>query len=78
MLRLAILFAIIAVVAAALGFCGLSDVAATISRFFALILLLHFVIALLVGVRIFGGTRPSLASSPARPARIAPGFMWGL
>jgi uncharacterized membrane protein YtjA (UPF0391 family) len=56
MLRLAILFAIIAIVAAGLGFYGLSDVSASFAKFFALIFLVLFVIALVVGTRIFGGT----------------------
>jgi len=55
MLRLAIVFAIIAVIAAAFGFYGLSDVSATIAKFFALIFAVLFVVALLVGARIFGG-----------------------
>ena len=56
MLRLAILFAVIAIVAAGLGFYGLSDVSASLAKFFALIFLVLFVLALLVGTRIFGGT----------------------
>jgi uncharacterized membrane protein YtjA (UPF0391 family) len=55
MLRMAILFAIIALIAAGFGFYGLSDVAADIAKFFALIFAVLFVVALLVGARIFGG-----------------------
>jgi uncharacterized membrane protein YtjA (UPF0391 family) len=55
MLRLAILFALIAIIAGALGFYGLSDVSANIAKFFALIFLVLFVIALVMGARIFGG-----------------------
>jgi uncharacterized membrane protein YtjA (UPF0391 family) len=58
MLRLAILFAIIALVAGALGFYGLSDISATIAKFFALVFLVLFVIALLVGAQILGGPGP--------------------
>ena len=55
MLRMAILFAVIALIAAAFGFYGLSDVSADIAKFFALIFAVLFVVALLVGARIFGG-----------------------
>jgi uncharacterized membrane protein YtjA (UPF0391 family) len=55
MLRLAILFALIAIIAGALGFYGLSDVSANVAKFFALIFLVLFVIALVMGARIFGG-----------------------
>jgi uncharacterized membrane protein YtjA (UPF0391 family) len=55
MLRLAVLFAIIALLAAAFGFYGLSDVSADIAKFFALIFAVLFVVALLVGGRIFSG-----------------------
>jgi len=55
MLRMAVLFAIIALIAAGLGFYGLSDVSANIAKFFALIFAVLFVVALLVGARIFGG-----------------------
>jgi uncharacterized membrane protein YtjA (UPF0391 family) len=58
MLRLAILFAIIAIVAGALGFYGLSDVSATFAKFFALIFVILFVVALLVGARIFTSSPP--------------------
>lgn len=55
MLRLAILFAVIALVAGALGFYGLSDVSANIAKFFALIFAILFVVALVAGARVFGG-----------------------
>ena len=54
MLRLAILFAIIAIVAGALGFYGLSDVSASFAKFFALIFLVLFVDRPAGGARIFG------------------------
>jgi uncharacterized membrane protein YtjA (UPF0391 family) len=54
MLRLAILFAIISLIAAALGFYGLSDVSADIAKFFALIFAVLFVVALIAGARIVG------------------------
>ena len=49
MLRLAILFAVIAMIAAGLGFYGLSDVSASFAKFFALIFAVLFVVALLAG-----------------------------
>jgi uncharacterized membrane protein YtjA (UPF0391 family) len=49
MLRWAIAFAIIALIAAALGFYGLSSTAADIAKFFALIFVVLFVVALVVG-----------------------------
>ena len=55
MLRLAILFAVIALIAGALGFYGLSDVSANIAKFFALIFAILFIVALITGVRAFGG-----------------------
>lgn len=55
MLRLAILFAVIAMIAAGLGFYGLSDVSASFAKFFALIFAVLFVVALIAGARIFGG-----------------------
>jgi uncharacterized membrane protein YtjA (UPF0391 family) len=55
MLRLAILFALIAIVAAGLGFYGLSDVSASLAKLFALVFLVLFVVTLLLGARIFGG-----------------------
>jgi len=55
MLRWAILFAIIALVAGALGFCGLESTAADIAKFFALIFVVLFVVALIVGRSVVGG-----------------------
>ena len=55
MLRLAIVFAIIALIAGGLGFYGLSDVSAGFAKFFALIFAVLFVVALIAGARIFGG-----------------------
>jgi len=55
MLRWAIAFAIIAVIAAALGFYGLSDVSANIAKFFALVFVILFVVALVVGRSVVGG-----------------------
>jgi uncharacterized membrane protein YtjA (UPF0391 family) len=55
MLRLAILFAVIAMIAAALGFYGLSDVSANFAKFFALIFAVLFIVAVIAGARVFGG-----------------------
>jgi uncharacterized membrane protein YtjA (UPF0391 family) len=55
MLRWAIAFAIIAIIAAALGFYGLSSTAADIAKFFALIFVVLFVIALVMGRSVIGG-----------------------
>lgn len=55
MLRWAILFAVIALVAGALGFYGLSNTAADIAKFFALIFVVLFVVALIVGRGMIGG-----------------------
>ena len=49
MLRWALVFAIIAVVAAALGFGGLSDTSATIAKLFALVFVVLFVVTLIFG-----------------------------
>ena len=49
MLRLAIVFAIIALIAGGLGFYGLSDVSASFAKFFALIFAVLFVVALIAG-----------------------------
>lgn len=49
MLRWAIAFAIIAIIAAALGFGGLADTSAYIAKFLALVFLVLFVLALIVG-----------------------------
>lgn len=55
MLRWAILFAIIALIAGALGFYGLESVSADIAKFFALVFLILFVVALVVGRSVVGG-----------------------
>jgi len=55
MLRWAILFAVIALIAGALGFYGLSDVSADIAKFFALVFVVLFVVALIVGRSVVGG-----------------------
>ena len=55
MLRWAIAFAIIALLAAALGFGGLAGTAADIAKFFALLFVVLFVIALVVGRGVVGG-----------------------
>jgi uncharacterized membrane protein YtjA (UPF0391 family) len=55
MLRWAITFAIIAIIAAALGFGGLSSTSADIAKFFALIFVVLFVIALIMGRSVVGG-----------------------
>lgn len=49
MLRLAIVFAVIALLAGAFGFYGLSDVSATIAKFFALLFAVLFLITLVLG-----------------------------
>jgi uncharacterized membrane protein YtjA (UPF0391 family) len=54
MLRMAILFAVIALTAAGLGIFGLSDVSADTAKLFASIFAVLFVVTLLVGARIFG------------------------
>src|SRR5262249_23086913 len=55
MLRWAIVFAIIALIAGALGFYGLESVSADIAKFFALVFLILFVVALVVGRSVVGG-----------------------
>ena len=55
MLRWAIAFAIIAVIAGALGFFGLADTSAQIAKIFAFVFLVLFVVSLLFGNRILGG-----------------------
>jgi len=55
MLRWAIAFAIIAVIAAALGFGGLASTSADIAKFLALVFVVLFVIALVVGRSVVGG-----------------------
>jgi len=55
MLRWAIAFAVIAIIAAALGFGGLADTSADIAKFLALVFVVLFVIALIVGRSVIGG-----------------------
>lgn len=55
MLRWAIAFAIIALIAGALGFYGLADTSASIAKFLALIFVILFVVALVVGRSMVGG-----------------------
>jgi uncharacterized membrane protein YtjA (UPF0391 family) len=55
MLRWAIAFAIIAIIAAALGFGGLASTSADIAKFLALVFVVLFVIALIVGRSVAGG-----------------------
>jgi len=55
MLRWAIAFAIIAMIAGALGFYGLEDTSASIAKFLAMAFLVLFVIALVVGRSVVGG-----------------------
>lgn len=50
MLRLALMFAIISMLAAAFGFYGVSDASATIAKVFALIFAVLFLLALVVGL----------------------------
>jgi len=52
MLRWAITFALIAIVAAALGFGGLANASADIAKFLAVVFLFLFVIALVMGRRV--------------------------
>ncbi len=58
MLRWAIAFAIIALIAAALGFYGLSSTAADIAKFFALVFVVLFVVALVMGRSAISGPLP--------------------
>lgn len=55
MLRWAILFAIIALIAGALGFGGLAGMSADIAKFFALIFVVLFVVSLVMGRRAIDG-----------------------
>lgn len=57
MLRWAIVFAVIAVIAAGLGFGGLSDTSAQIAKLFALVFLVLFVVSLIFGR---GGATPTV------------------
>jgi uncharacterized membrane protein YtjA (UPF0391 family) len=55
MLRWAIAFAIIALIAGALGFYGLADTSADIAKFLAIVFVVLFVVALVVGRSVIGG-----------------------
>ena len=55
MLRWAITFAIIALIAGALGFFSLENTAATIAKIFAFVFLVMFVVSLIFGNRVAGG-----------------------
>ena len=55
MLRWAIAFFLIAIVASALGFYGLAGMSADIAKFLAVIFLILFIIALVAGRRVLGG-----------------------
>jgi uncharacterized membrane protein YtjA (UPF0391 family) len=55
MLRWAIVFALIAIVASALGFFGLADTSAQIAKLFALVFLVLFIVAIVAGRRVMGG-----------------------
>ena len=55
MLRWAIAFAVIAVIAGFLGFGALADTSADIAKFLAVVFLVLFVIALIVGRSVIGG-----------------------
>jgi len=50
MLRLALIFAIISMLAAAFGFYGLSDASATAAKVFALVFAVLFLAAMVVGL----------------------------
>ena len=58
MLRWAIAFAIIALIAGAFGFYGVSSTAADVSKFLALIFVVLFVVAIVVGRSALG--RPTV------------------
>ena len=55
MLRWALAFAIIALIAGALGFGGLAGASADFAKFFALLFVVLFVVALVVGRTVIGG-----------------------
>jgi len=55
MLRWAIVFAIIALIASAFGFYGLAGTSADIAKFLALIFVVLFVVALVMGRSMIGG-----------------------
>jgi uncharacterized membrane protein YtjA (UPF0391 family) len=60
MLRWAITFFIVAIIAAALGFGGLSSTAADIAKFLALVFIVLFVISLVMGRGALGGGGPAV------------------
>jgi len=49
------MFAVIALIAGALGFYGLADTSADIAKFLALVFVVLFVVALVVGRSVVGG-----------------------
>jgi len=55
MLRWAIVFAVIAVIASVLGFTNVAGTSYDIAKLFALVFLVLFVVALVAGKRIMGG-----------------------
>ena len=55
MLRWALLFAIVAVIASGLGFYGLAGTSADIAKLFALVFLVLFVVSLIFGRRALNG-----------------------
>ena len=55
MLRWSLAFFIIALIAGALGFYGLADTSAQIAKFLAIVFLVLFVIALVMGRRVIEG-----------------------
>jgi uncharacterized membrane protein YtjA (UPF0391 family) len=55
MLRWAITFFLIAIVASALGFYGLAGTSADIAKFLALVFVVLFIVALVAGRRVLGG-----------------------
>jgi len=55
MLRWALTFFVIAIVAAALGFSGVAAQASDIAKFLALVFIVLFVIALVMGRSVIGG-----------------------
>jgi uncharacterized membrane protein YtjA (UPF0391 family) len=60
MLRWAITFFIIAIIAAVFGFSGVSGAATDIAKFLALIFVVLFVISLVMGRGAFGGGGPAV------------------
>ena len=55
MLRWAIMFAVIALIAGALGFFGLADTSASIAKILAVVFLILFVVSLVLGRGAIGG-----------------------